>query len=785
MKKTVLLIFVSVLMAFSHAGFVMSQVVIPNPNSYPEAVPLSAAEQEQLGKLMPRTMHLLESSTPTNKKKVKIAIYGQSLSDGNNMWWQTLRDALKTTYPNADIEVNCLGIGGVASQMLWRMTYHDMAAYYPDLVIFHVYGSHIVYENIIRFIRGCTTSEILIQGDHFGANDGSGTGCDWSYDLNSDAWDNRMSFQFIKGYCDKYGLERDNRRQEWYDYLKENCYTPSSGTLLKDNDDIHFGAQGEYLVSALTARHFKYDAEADHDPNKMVTVYKAGTDFTVADDAINLSIDGNRVDVITENGNGSESITTLIDSKKPSEFPGSYINTRVGNYWGGGCALMSIGSNPAPQAETWTLQIDNQRRYTLTGSKTGEDGSGNQTTRFESNSGSVVFRGADWANNPSNRTITFETKFYGKDQHTLPTTQSGANENLVTLAQGIPSSQHNLTLSGAVGKVKEIRVYRPAYKLKMESGVNSLDFYKDKRSKTVSVTSNSYWQVYNRVDWIKVDGLDNYDGKNETDRDGSVLESKSITISVDENDTNAPRVGTVTLVGIGVEPIVLTINQSDIEAVPHDIVIENGTSNVAQAKDGDVVSISPDVVPGKLFAKWTGDVETVANVNASNTTFVMPDKAVSLAATYKLIEYRVTVRGGTSDVSKAAMGETVTITAAAPKTGYAFDKWVGDVESVTDINLAETTLIMPIGNVILEATYKNVIGVERSAAAIVGIYPNPTADVLYLTGVSDADVAITDLFGSVLVSIGGYNGSSIDVSDLPAGLYIVRVGDFAATFIKK
>lgn len=557
MKKAVYSFFIcfliSVVKVFPAFG---DEVVIPNPNGYPEPVPLSAAEESQLGKLMPRTMHLLASSTPENRKKVKIAIYGQSLSDGNNTWWKTLQDALKTAYPNADIEVNCLGIGGCSSDGLWYATMSDIITYYPDLVIFHVFGSHTYYETIVRFIRGCTTAEMLIQTDHFGGNAGSGDGCNWNFDLTDmSIWDNQMSFGYVKGYCDTYGLERDNRRQEWYDYLKANCYAPSAPGLLSDG--THFDAQGQYLVSALTARHFKYYEDDDHDPDRMVTVYTPD-DFSIKNNVINLSIDGNRVDVITENGSGSDSLQTLIDGKKPSEFPGSYNSGRANSLRPG--YTNAFGPSTCMQEETWTLNIDGSGNFTLSGSKTGDDGSGNINNRFESNSGRMVFDPAAiypaWEpkTNLNNQTRIFTTKLYGKDSYTLPASQTGAGENPVTLVQGVPNGQHELTLTGAVDKIKEIRVYRPPFKLQLTTDRKEVKFTQAQDSTTLTVSSNTYWLVYDKVDWITVSATGNNPG-------GGLSDRQSVTISAVANTTGKPRTGSITLTGVGVEPLTIKVAQ--------------------------------------------------------------------------------------------------------------------------------------------------------------------------------------------------------------------------------
>ena len=69
-------------------------------------------------------------------------------------------------------------------------------------------------------------------------------------------------------------------------------------------------------------------------------------------------------------------------------------------------------------------------------------------------------------------------------------------------------------------------------------------------------------------------------------------------------------------------------------------------------------------------------------------------------------KFAVTVVDGKANVTSAASGEVVTITANAPKTGYGFDKWVSDDVEFADETSASTTFVMPEKDVEIKATYK-------------------------------------------------------------------------------
>ena len=111
---------------------------------------------------------------------------------------------------------------------------------------------------------------------------------------------------------------------------------------------------------------------------------------------------------------------------------------------------------------------------------------------------------------------------------------------------------------------------------------------------------------------------------------------------------------------------------------------------------------------GKVFNKWVSSDVTFADANSPTTTFVMPDKEVSITATYKGVDYNITVDGGTSNPTPTAIyNQTVTITAEAFELGKIFDRWVSyDGITFANASSATTTFTMPDKAVIVTAIYK-------------------------------------------------------------------------------
>ncbi len=117
------------------------------------------------------------------------------------------------------------------------------------------------------------------------------------------------------------------------------------------------------------------------------------------------------------------------------------------------------------------------------------------------------------------------------------------------------------------------------------------------------------------------------------------------------------------------------------------ITVTNGTAGSATAQMGDRVTISADAPQaGYAFDKWTGEGVTFANAASADTNFTMPAGNVAVTATYKKIDYTVTVNGGTATKTTANVGDEITLTAGAAPTGKQFTSWTVNKGGVTVSN---------------------------------------------------------------------------------------------------
>ena len=157
-----------------------------------------------------------------------------------------------------------------------------------------------------------------------------------------------------------------------------------------------------------------------------------------------------------------------------------------------------------------------------------------------------------------------------------------------------------------------------------------------------------------------------------------------------------------------------------------------------------------------------------------------------------LRDYAVTVTGGTATVAagtsitRAMEGVEVTVTADAPETGKAFDKWVVKAGGVTLANetSATTTFTMPGNDVRIEATYKDA---PPSHSVYVGMTYTAGNFIYQITSIDTATLGQSKVIGVVAAKKNKITKITIpDRADCKGyGLNVTAVGDKAFKSMKK
>jgi hypothetical protein len=456
----------------------------------PFPLPDAGEKAKDFGCGVQRTMTLLATSTKEHRNHVKVLVYGQSISEGH--WWHEVERDLRARFPNADLDFQNRALGGHASNYLVREAETDVYPWSPDLVIFHVYGGHTCYEQIVARIRSRTSAEVLITNDHLGGSEKLNDKGQYP----DEGWTKAMAW-WIPRVAAKYGAELVEVREAWKQYLLANKLKPSD--LLADG--IHLGNHGNQLYSALIKQHLVYRPELKDKMDQTVRTLEVGKDVQWKDGKLSLEFEGNRVDALAEATQAvagkANTASVTIDGRKPSEFPGAFAFTRT---QGGLDKILAITAEKAPLAEDWTLRVTavdkaaGAMTFELIGSRTGNDGTFDVVwspdvngcvlkdggKKLISKSGRIVIdccvpkpemkSESDLRPNPKNAKVGDEIKWrcYATncDEFVAPEVKDPAREYAVTLVQGIAPGKHTLVIAPRGGLenlgLKAIRVYKPA-----------------------------------------------------------------------------------------------------------------------------------------------------------------------------------------------------------------------------------------------------------------------------------------------------------------------------------
>jgi len=427
-------------------------------------------DNAEWGSQVQRTMGLLSESTPDNRQRVKILFYGQSIVGGQ--WHTWVERDLRERFPYADLTVENRALGGFSSQYLIKTVEHDLLVSKPDLVIFHVYGDHIRYEEIIHTLRQQTAAEVMILTDHWKRN---------SYKDGEYTFDNWSKFydRFLPAVSKKYACELVDVRWPWKAYLESNQLEPSD--LLRDN--VHLNEHGCWLMAQLTLRQLIVRPELETDISKnLTTTYVIGKDLHWQDRTLEFEFSGSRVDLLRQHAGGASCLVT-IDGQAPSTFPGTNLHSRSTSIaepyeWP---EIARIGFREIPEPQIWTLTIeeildpDKQAiAFRLEGDRSGFDGRGTSTEDFISNSGQVTIAADDWILTRKGAAFNeglIQTgmsirwrSFRLADDIYFPNGLLERERPVVhTIVDGLPNTHHTLRLEtdGIAPPFTHIRVYQP------------------------------------------------------------------------------------------------------------------------------------------------------------------------------------------------------------------------------------------------------------------------------------------------------------------------------------
>ncbi len=433
---------------------------------------------------MPRTLSILKSRPTQDPNVLRVLFYGQSISTPK--WTDMAASALQRRFPNTRLVVGNLAIGGFAAQLLERTVARDVAAFYPDLIVFHVYGDHRAYERIIRTMRSTTAAEIIVQNDHViqpvepVCDEGlhlawtPPPGCHGHVWFRQRSWEQHMSSSVLPRLAREYGLVLEDRRPLWNAYLRRHGLQPQD--LLADG--LHPNATGWKLIAKLWVTFMERQVAAYRgERSTLVTSLPAPTGAA----ATPIEIDGNRVELIA-NGPLDGQVDASVDGRPPQDQDGCWQDSRVDGAVDLPDWPLIRQVNVTPQVhrtDRWTVTItpttEDPRRFAfdLVSARRGPEGSGNGDSDFTSRSGEVKIAAQDWTipsaydNHavvlPAGYKASWQRSFVCRDTPAINLRGEQVEVRHV-VATGMTNGRHVITLKltpEARQRVREIRVYRP------------------------------------------------------------------------------------------------------------------------------------------------------------------------------------------------------------------------------------------------------------------------------------------------------------------------------------
>ncbi len=291
-----------------------------------------------------RSMKLLAESTPKKRNTVRVLFYGQSITC--QKWWKEVAEDLRQRFPNADLKIENRAIGGFTAPNLICTTEYDLYPFYPDLLIFHVYGGGHMdkWEDIIRGVKTLTTADVLLWTHH-----DAGRTRDY-------AESERIRKIAVKYHCALVDVEA-----QWQKVLAQRKLEPKA--FLKDS--VHLNQEGCDLLASMIKPFLVHKPEllTNESHSRVTDIPMADREKVKQhpDGTIEVTFIGNRIDAIALPTTSTNTLAVMtIDGKAPSQIPGTFALTKPSNApytWFP--AVKVIKNNATLVAENWTLDFIN------------------------------------------------------------------------------------------------------------------------------------------------------------------------------------------------------------------------------------------------------------------------------------------------------------------------------------------------------------------------------------------------------------------------------------------
>lgn len=409
------------------------------------------------GQHLALTMHKLQRGLD---RPFLIWAIGSSYTNmlGSGEFWQ--RELPKRFPKTKQVEYRKMVGNSCPWQYLRGWARHLVIPDQPDLVITYTIGDPTDLEKLLIELRHHTTADIIVPSIHWRERDIPL----WGQSENAADQD----VAAVREVCRRHDVEFIENRRDWAAYLTVNKLPVPA--LLKDA--VHQSDYGAHIINSNILAHFRVPQAFSYEPasrEKLIQPEKQ------PDDSFTAKFTGTRIDLHGITAPDGGAFRVLIDEKPARETSAwlmSYVQPDAKN------AKEGKGANPRDQSphgislaqkivpQAWTLVMTSDSGdYTLTGSVTGPDGSGNAFKPFTSASGQILIEPDLWRRAERNRTgdrFTFEVKPAVLDEVSFKG-EAGAHI-VLSLAQMLSNGGHTLRLvptKPGTAKINALQVFQP------------------------------------------------------------------------------------------------------------------------------------------------------------------------------------------------------------------------------------------------------------------------------------------------------------------------------------
>ena len=191
-----------------------------------------------------------------------------------------------------------------------------------------------------------------------------------------------------------------------------------------------------------------------------------------------------------------------------------------------------------------------------------------------------------------------------------------------------------------------------------------------------------------------------------------------------------------------------------------------------------VINIGATPALGFYFSGWQdGDMNNPRVITVTGNAEYVASFSPTPVLTYTVTVYFDETKGFILGAGTYDAGAIATI-AAIPADGYYFKKWSDDTTDNPKEILVDHDIIM--------SAFFDATGIGENNATIVNLYPNPANDKIHIEGLEGENkVQIYNALGILIKTVDIIGDDEINVSELTAGYYILRVGGHSMRFMKE